>query len=276
MFGLLRHAPPFSPLPFGPEYEMDSASSVRPAAGPVRRPVRLKTGPLSGTTLMFEQLILPHKADYAFYHGAMLVGHCHFDREPETGLETLWEIIFRPEYQRKGLAALIVRLALRELLLTGKRHWVAIRKLMQVDSAPSSRGPLPNIGIGIIAVKLGFVPKPEFAHLLATANIKSVQLIEPTDSSPPGYLIHLNCLPGSAVVTYINPDSGRPLADSEAYRRFLNPAEIYRKALIGEAVIGNIDYTLAQENISRFGRYLADTPQEFRTIVTVLQKGARD
>ncbi|MEO0080487.1 MAG: hypothetical protein ABIK44_07415, partial [candidate division WOR-3 bacterium] len=191
------------------------------------------------------------------------------------------------------------------------RHWVDIRKLMQVNighpagsgfkgaadilaelarrrskdgeslrapEAPVSRASdeiqLRNIGIGVIAVKLGFVPKPEFARSLAS--VKSVQLIEPTAATPPGYLLHLNSLPGIAVALYVNPETGRPVTDVAAYRRFLNPGELFRKALAVEALIGNIDYTLARGNISRFARHIADNQQEFTRITWVLQKGASD
>ncbi|MEO0079815.1 MAG: hypothetical protein ABIK44_03965 [candidate division WOR-3 bacterium] len=311
MLRLFHSVEQFQPLPFGPEYELEGCS--RNAAGLQRSPVRLKTGPLGGTTLTFEREILPHKADFALYHGPQLIGHYHFDREPRTGLETMWEIIFIPEYQGKGLASLIVRLALRELLLTGNRHWVDMRKLMQVNlshspssglkgatdiqaelarrhstvcaptgvpdmslpvSRPSAKIHLRNIGIGVIAVKLGFVPKPEFGR--AFTSVKSVQLIEPTASTPPGYLLHLDSLPGIVVALYVNPETCRPVTDVEAYRRFLNPGEIYRKALVGEALIGNIDYTLGKANISRFARHIADNQHEFTQIIRHLQKGASD
>ena len=98
-------------------------------------------------------------------------------------------------------------LSFRTLLEKGKRHWFGARKLMKVDTR---RAELHNIGIGVVCLQLGFVPEDDVDQLLAPANIKSVDILLPTETSPPGLRLTLNRLPGVVVAGYISPDTRRP------------------------------------------------------------------
>lgn len=278
-----RSSGPFEPLRFGPPHAV-AGHVPGPVNEPNTVPVRVTGGPLSGTTLSFERHVQRHRADFALLLGDVRLGHYHFDRDGRRGLETMWEIIVAHEHQGKGLAALLVRLALRELLLTGRRHWVDMRRLMELDAGirrpgddtgPPTRAGIrtrthiTNIGIGIIAARLGFIPKPEYAAAFRSEMVTAVSLIEPEGNNPPAWLVHLKTLPGLASIVMLEPDiDGRlaPLRDLAAYRRFVNPAAEFRRALRGETLIGNIDYELSLSNLTRFCRCLCNTPAEYRAM----------
>jgi hypothetical protein len=273
---------------FGPCYTLSGGRLV------------VESGPLAGTVLDFKRSASDTKADFSLHElagarspaSADPVAHCHFDREPDNGTETLWGIFIRSRFRHRGLATLLVRLAFRDLLASGRRHWFAIRKLMQVDSegrsqpqAPggpkpgrpqSSRITLHNLGLGLVALRLGFKPKPDLERLLAPGNVKAVQAIPPAPPSPPGLLLRIETLPGLLVAVLIDPETGRPLADAGAYERFVSPRQLLRQAVAGQAIVGNIDYRLSRSAIQPFAARLADDESELRHFTAALLRGAQD
>ncbi len=284
-------------VPFGPSYSL------------IGDRLTLESGPLAGKALRIERSLSRTEADFSFYeaadgnssvvnHSSLAVpdpmAHCHFDRDPETGTETLWGVFVRSEFRHRGLTTLLVRLALRELLATGRRHWFAIRKLMQVDTEGRSKAQTPgntkpeaanqqparitlhNLGIGLVALRLGFRPEPALERLLAPENIKSIQVLPLDPPSPPGLLVRLGTLPGLLVAALLNPDTGHPLTDAEAYERFVSPRQLLRQALSGQAIIGNINYILPRVAAGPLAARLANDHAELRRFTAALRRGARN
>jgi hypothetical protein len=187
----------------------------------------------------------------------------------------------------KGLAALLVRYSFRMLLASGRRHGARMRNLMKLSTeghhtaspqpAPTGHQPLRvsmhNIGIGIIARELGFVPEPGIERLLAPGSVKSVQVLPAEGAAPPGLLIRVGQLPGLLTAAILDPDTRRPHADPERYRSFVSPAQLLRDAMTGTAIIGNIDYVLPGSGINRFAARLADNRSELRAFVSALRRG---
>ncbi len=262
------------------------------------------SGPLAGTTMRVERSVSSIRADFSLYElvgaGSPVadqqspdpVAHCHFDRDPETGTETLLSIFIRPDFRHRGLTTLLVRLSFRELLHKGERHWFAIRKLMQIDTEgrnqaqapgtsksenpPLSRVSLLNIGIGMVALRLGFKPEPDIERLLAPGNVKAVQAIPPDPPSPPGLLLRLGTLPALLVAALIDPETGQPLNDVAAYQRFVSPKQLLRHALAGEAVVGNIDYILPRAALEPLASRLANDQAELKRFIAALRCGAQN
>lgn len=266
----------------------------------------ISSGPLAGSILRVECSLSHTKADFAFFQTfgadspmsaprppavAHPVAHCHFDRNPDAGTETLWSIFVRSDFRQMGLTSLLVRLTFRELLATGRRHWFEIRKLMQVDTEGRSQSQTPgnpkpenpqlprvslhNLGLGLVALRLGFRPEPDLERLLAPGNVKAVQTIPPDPPSPPGLLVRLESLPGLLVAALVDTDTGKPLTDAREYERFVSPKQLLRQALAGQAVIGNIDYILSRATIETFAERLANNHAEFKHIIAVLHRGAQ-
>jgi hypothetical protein len=304
---MLRHAetcPTTGLVAFGPHYTIAGDR------------LAIDSGPLAGTTLRVERNVSDIKADFSFYELAGgsspmastapvgqcgnrqspistdPVAHCHFDRDPETGTETLWSIFIRSELRHRGLTTLLTRFTFRELLASGRRHWFAVRKLMQVDTEGRSHAQTPgspkpenpqlprislhNLGIGLVALRLGFKPEPELERLLAQGNVKAVQAIPPDPPSPPGLLLRLGILPGLLVVAFVDPETGQPLTDAGAYERFVSPKQILRQALAGQAVIGNIDYILSRTAVEPLAARLANDHNELKRFTAALRRGARN
>lgn len=242
------------PLPFGPAYDLIAPERLR-----------VKAGPLSGRDLSFTRDVCARKADFALHEtgtgtSSEPMAHCHYDRDPDSGLEIMYDIFVRSEQRNKGLASLLVRLSLRELFSKGRRHWPRIRRLMVVeasnDTSHSHGGTvdpggvhwgvrpdstLHNIGIGIVALRLGLRPDPAVARLFEPGTVRSVQLATLTPETPPGLLIHLNSLPGTVIAAFIDSATGRPVAGADVYERFLNPGGLYRQADAGQALFPSPD-----------------------------------
>lgn len=277
----------FEPIRLGPEVERSGEL------------VRVESGPLAGRSLRLDAEVSDIKAVYRFSLDGAEAGQCHFDRDPRTGLETFWDILVAPELRGARLASLMTRVTFRDLLDRPGPHWFGMRKLMKVDTRIPA---LQNLGIGIIAVRLGLRPEPLLDRLLAPGVVKSIELLggqgqgpripvsrgsseEPRplpvsstldpSSFPPGLMLHLNRLPGVIVFARLDPGTGRPENDPDAYRRFTSPAELLESARAGRAVIGNIDYILAREHIERCCRHLARDAGEFRRWTRALRAGAR-
>jgi hypothetical protein len=290
------------PVPFGPRYTLGGLSphGDRPQNSGNR--LTIESGPLAGAALRIERRISDTEADFAFYEiadrGSEVdnpVAHCHFDRDPETGTETLWDIFIRPDFRHRGLTTLLTRLTFRDLLASGRRHWFAIRKLMQVDSEAgrrdaqipgnpkseiqnplSPRITLRNLGIGLVALRLGFRPEPDIGRLLAPGNVKAIQALPPDPPDPPGLLLRLGSLPGLLVAAFLDPDTGRPLASAEAYERFVSPRQLLRQTFAGLAIVGNIDYILPRTALEPLAARLANDHNELRRFSASLRRGARN
>jgi hypothetical protein len=285
-----RHVPAVELVSFGPRYLVSGDR------------LTIESGPLAGTVLRVERKTSNIKADFTFYSAtngrspvaADPVAHCHFDRDPETGTETFWDVFIRADYRNRGLTSLLTRLTFRELLAAGKRHWFAIRKLMQVDSEAGRRGPLDsrpspvvqsplvpritlrNLGIGLVAVRLGFQPEPDIERFLAPGNVKAVQALPAEPPTPPGLLLRLGTLPGLLVAALLDIDTGRPVTSTEAYERFVSPRHLLRQAFAGHAIIGNIDYVLPRSAAETLAARLADNHGEYKHFAAALRRGARN
>lgn len=288
IFRRVEAGPPAGLVAYGPHYAISGDR------------MSIDSGQLAGTALRVERSVSNIRADFSLFQIADgnspispdPVAHCHFDRDPETGMETLLSVFIRSEYRHRGLTTLLVRLSFRELLHAGKLHWFAIRKLMQVDSearnqaqapgtpkpenVPLSRISLHNIGIGMVALRLGFRPEPDLDRLLAPGNVKAVQAIPSDPPNPPGVLLRLETLPALLVAALIDPQTGRPLTDAEVYQRFVNPKQLLRQALAGEAVVGNIDYILPRAALETLASRLANDQAELRRFTAALRRGAQN
>lgn len=276
LFGLStsQTADNFYPLPLGP-----STSELEPG----KSTFTILSGPLSGQTMRLQTTLQPGRADFFLWQADphqtadSPLAHCHYDRSPD-GTETLWDIFVHPEWRGRSLAGLLVRLSLRRLLLN-RRHRIGLRmrKLMQPDTSSGSRVSgvsirLQNIGIGLIAVKLGLVPEPALEMMLAPANISSFSIIPSGENSPPGYLFRLKTQPGLLTICRLDPGTGRPLTDAALYRRFTNPAELCRDCRLGNAIAGNIDYELTPVGAERCFRHIAATASEYQSLLRRLSR----
>jgi hypothetical protein len=289
------------PVPFGPRYTLGGLSPHGDYPQNSGNRLTIQSGPLAGTALRIERRMSDIKADFAFYeivnrHSSVVnpMAHCHFDRDPETGTETLWDIFIRSEFRHRSLTTLLIRFTFRELLASGRRHWFAIRKLMQVDSEagrhhaqtpgnpkPEIQNPLSphitlrNLGIGLVALRLGFRPEADIERMLGPGNVKAIQTLPPDPPNPPGLLLRLGSLPGLLVAAFLDSDTGRPLASAEAYERFVSPRQLLRQTFAGQAIIGNVDYILPHTALGPLAARLANDHNELRRFSASLRRGAR-
>ncbi len=271
LFGMrpARLPAPFVPLALGPDTsEPDPGDSD----------FTIRSGQLAGHSLRLEVAVQSRRADFFLWPTGHQeapdspIAHCHYDRDPD-GTEILWDIFVHPDWRGKGLAALLVRLSLRRLLLNRRHSFrIRVRKLMQIDTGSGSRTAvtlirLQNIGIGLIAVRLGLVPEPGLEEMLAPANISVLSIIPASEQSPPGYLFRLRQQPGLVTVCRLDPDTGRPVADESIYRRFVSPLQLCHDCRTGRAIAGNIDYELTPAGADHCFRRIAATSGEYQHLL---------
>lgn len=255
----------FEPARLGPKWRAADQAGTR---------IELLDGPLRGRTLTVEQQLQHRCADFVLLDDAAadgssltapaadrVVGCVQYDRDPGSGLETIWDIAVVPGWQGFGIGSLLVRLSIRRLLSAGRRRWFAIRKLMKVDP---DHPELDNVGIGLVAVRLGLRPEPRLEQLLSPCNIKDVKVLSAAGQAPPGLALVLDRMPGVLVAVRLDPGTGRPLTSDDSYRRFLSPRQLAADARSGRALIGNIDYVLARDTARQFAQHVADSSREFR------------
>jgi hypothetical protein len=128
----------------------------------------------------------------------------------------------------------------------------------------------------MVALRLGFRPEPDLERMLSPGNVTVVQSLAPDPPIPPGLLLRINTQPGLLVAAMLDPDTGRPYSDPEAYQRFVSPGQILRQAMSGQAVVGNIDYVLPRANLEQLAVRLADNRTELRQFTTMLRRAARN
>ena len=82
--------------------------------------------------------------------------------------------------------------------------------------------------------------------------------------------------PGLLVAAFLDPDTGMPLADAEAYERFVSPRQLLRQTSNGQAIIGNVDYILPRTALAGFAARLADDHTELKRFTAALRRGTRN
>ncbi len=192
------------------------------------------------------------------------VGHC-FAELGKNEIITIWDVVLEAAYQRKGLSELMVKLLLKELLARQKTTQFQIR-MLQLFKPNQAEIKLQNIGMGVIAYKLGLSCEYNFTEFLEKGNINYIEVIS-TETIGTAYKINLNCFPYTLVAFLMDIEKERVITNYDTYVKFRALNEVlanfaYNRALI----IGNADYVLKDEGINDFVNHLADNEKEAKVI----------
>jgi GNAT superfamily N-acetyltransferase len=243
----------WQPLRFGPDFEWLDDSHVR-----------LTAGPMAGESLEVAAAIKPAEAHITLYHYGTSIGECHIERTPPGRGVVLWDVGVREEYRRRGLASLMTLAAFRRLLAVQSAATFRIRMVRLIK--PSDKDiELQNVGMGVIASRLGFESELDVERLLKPDNVLGVDVLPAKGDFPPGLKILIRTDPLVLVAFVLDSDSKKPVSDTGTYIRLLrNQADLYDWVAKRLVVISNGDFRLREAGIDRFLGCIARDQREAR------------
>jgi hypothetical protein len=164
-------------------------------------------------------------------------------------------------FRRSGLAAIMTWCAFRELLTIQESATFRIR--MARSAKPrSTDAEIRNVGVGVIAARLGFRPELPVERLLHEANIVGISVLPGSKDSPPAFRITLKSHPFALVAAALSPETMRPLSDCRPYLELgRDGRQITSWLQQGLLLIGD-DYCLGESGIERFVNAMATDAEE--------------
>lgn len=196
------------------------------------------------------------------------LGTAHADYESSKRRTTLFDAYVQNEYQMQGLASLLVHLLFREQLVYTDTNSFDIRMVMK---ATGEKEVIENVGMGLIALKLGFEPDINYPELFAGGNVSGIDIIPAREIHPFGYKISLRSSPWTIVLVLLDSITQKPVKDLSAYEHFIRPEDFIELVKSGQGVLGNVDYILNKNYIEQFVSYIAENEEEFTQFVKRLK-----
>jgi hypothetical protein len=196
------------------------------------------------------------------------LGTAHADYESSKRRTTLFDAYVQKEYQVQGLASLLVHLLFREQLVYTDTNSFDIRMVMK---ATGEKEVIENVGMGLIALKLGFEPDINYQELFAGGNVSGIDIIPAREIHPFGYKISLRSSPWTIVLVLLDSITQKPVKDLSAYEHFIRPEDFIELVKSGQAVLGNVDYILNKNYVEQFVSYIAENEAEFTQFVKRLK-----
>jgi hypothetical protein len=201
-------------------------------------------------------------AELVLTEGSTRIGSVSIERDPPGKGLVLWDIGVQEQLRGNGLAAVMTWCAFRELLLAQETATFRIRMVRSLKAGEHG-AEVQNVGIGVIAARLGFEPELNLSEVLDHRNVTGVDLIEKQGNNPPGLRITLRSAPLMLVAFVLNPDTMKPQLDDAVYIELRKDRDLMRDwALKGRLVISNGNYCLRKAKAERFADILAtDVPE---------------
>jgi len=235
----------YIPKPFGPKFTWRSDNLIA-----------ITEGECKDKEVYIKKEIDTTNANLKLFWQEKEIGHC-FAEWKKDSIINIWDVVIDESSRCQGLASLMVKIITRELLFRQKTTSFKIR-MIRLFKPDEQEIKLQNVGMAVIAHKLGLDCQYELETLLSENNIKEVGLILPTETTPPAYSLTLNIFPYNLVALIINLDTDKPINDYDFYVRFRTQFEIFADWVKkGVMVVGNADYLLRDEGIREFVNHLA-------------------
>jgi hypothetical protein len=242
--------------PLGPEYAWLSPERVR-----------IGSGALAGREFTLTTEIKDGEAHFRAMDGSDELGHADVERgAPEAGV-VLWFVTVREDLRQKGLASILVRVALRQMLKLHGSSSYAIRMLRLIE--PNEQiTKIRNVGIAVLSRRLGMDSEFDLEALLRQGNVQTIELIAADGPTPPGYRIVIKTVPYVLIAFLTDPVTGRPFPDGHRiYNSLVSPESAMRWVQDRMIVIGNGNYVLRRDGINEMVNHLADNETEAREFI---------
>lgn len=224
--------------------------------------IKLVDGRLADREFGIRTDILRNTAELALTDGVERVGEVSIERDPPGKGVVLWDIAVRERLRGNGLAAIMTWCIFREMVQAQETSTFRIRMVRSLKAGEKGVE-VQNVGIGVVAARLGFEPELDLAKVLDTRNITDIGVIPKQNGTPPGLRIMLKTAPLVLIAFLLNPDTMKPLSEEGMYYTLSKDRELIRQwALSGRLVISNGNYCLCRAKAERFADILAtDVPE---------------
>jgi len=235
----------FIPLPFGPAFTWESENNII---------INERTS--KEQVFNIEKNFTDRTADIILYEQGKRIGHCLAEYE-KNSLIDVWDVVVDEHYHGKGLAELMVKILLRELLFLQKTTKIKFR-MITLFKPEEKEIQMRNLGIGIIVYKLGMTCEYDLKEFIMQNNIINIDCLAPTCNLPPAYKFSLNVFPYTLIVVLMNEETERPITDYDIYLKLHSQLDIILTFILKQQlIIGNANYYLEYEMIDLFISRLA-------------------
>jgi hypothetical protein len=226
--------------------------------------IKLVDGALAGREFGLATDIQRTTAELVLTEGKDRVGEVSIERNPPGKGVILSDIGVREQLRGNGLAAIMTWCAFREMVLAQETSTFRVR-MVSTPVAGEQDTEVRNVGIGVIAARLGFETEVDLQQILDPRNVTGVDIIEKQLNTPPGLRIMLRTDPLVLIGFALNPDTLKPLSEDSMYVELRKDRDLMRDwAQAGRLVISNSNSCLRRAKAERFADILATDAEEAR------------
>jgi hypothetical protein len=237
--------------PLGPAFEMPDPERLR-----------IVQGPLSGWEFKMITEVSDDEAHVRLFREGREVGHCDLQRNAFEATVVLWNIVVQEDLRHKGLASVMAFTAFRKMLELYTSASFGIRMIRLIKPKETVTR-VQNVGIGVIARKLGFSPAYSLEKILRRDNIQLVQLVSADADMPPAYRIVLKTFPLVLVAFVVDQDTAKPFdRQHPIYSHEVKPEMVESWVACRSIIIGNGNYLLREDGIEAMINHLATSELE--------------
>jgi len=226
--------------------------------------IRLVDGKLAGQEFGLTTDIQRATAELVLTEGKERVGELSIERTPPDEGVVLSNIGVTERLRGNGLAAIMTWCMFREMVLAQETATFRIRMVRSPISGETNPD-VQNVGIGVVAARLGFEPELDLQQTLDPRNVTGVDVVEKQLGTPPRLRIMLRSEPLVLVAFALSPETLKPLSDDAMYIELRKDRDLMRDwAISGRLVTSNGDYCLRRAKAERFADILATDAEEAR------------
>ncbi len=224
----------------------------------------IREGPLKNQQVELITDIQETRANAYVSINGVQVGRTYVERDPPGKGVVLWDIAVKQEYRRKGLASIMTYCIFRELLTLQESAFFKIR-MMRLMKPTDKNVELQNVGIGVIANRLGFTPEFRIDRILHPDNISGIEILPAKGDFPPSFKIVIRTFPLVLIAFVLDQDTLKPVDDFRTYVKLSKDERvIFDWVQRGLIVIGNGNYWLRRNGLDQFVNHLATDEFEAR------------
>lgn len=225
--------------------------------------IQVLEGGLANKEFRVKIELSPSNAAVNLYDQDEEIGKVLIERNPPGKGIILWDAIVHPLYRQNGLAGIMTWLIFHRLLQEQSSATFLIRMVRHLKPVVNGTE-LQNVGMGVIAVRLGFTPEINLEKLLRPNNVISVEVLKENQTTPPSLRIVLHSDPLILIVFVLNPETMRPIREERIYTEMKRDLRLVHSwASLGLLVV-NGNYLLRAEQIDHFVNRIATNETEAR------------
>ncbi len=218
--------------------------------------IRILEGGLAGREFGVKTELLHYAAAIALYHGHNQIGTVSIERDPPGKGIILWDAGVKEEFRRNGLTAIMTWIVFRELLETQETAFFRIRMVRSLKSGDKGVE-LQNVGMGVIAARLGFTPEINLERIINGDNITDIDIIPANNGMPPALKISLKRDPFFIVAFVLNPDTMKPTNEFRVYLEIKHDDWLIHEWARRGILVINGNYVLREPQVNHFVNRIA-------------------